>query len=89
MLPKLLISFPWWQSGPRGDSIVCAKEPAHGGKECYGDALEARKCFLRECGNGEDGETEVIANFPVYYAQESTCKVYPDVQGCPKTPLAQ
>ena len=31
--------------------------PAHGGKECYGDALEARKCFLRECRNG-NGEKE-------------------------------
>ena len=42
--------------------------PAHGGKDCYGDAVEARKCFLRECGgNGlyeddedDDGEMEVM-----------------------------
>ena len=39
--------------------------PAHGGKECYGDALEARKCFLRECrsGNeekeGDEGDDEI------------------------------
>ena len=44
-----------WRLDPLGIATALTPQaPAHGGKECYGDALEARKCFLRECRSGNE-----------------------------------
>ena len=47
-----------WPLDPLGiaTALTHLQAPAHGGKECYGDALEARKCFLRECRSGNGGK---------------------------------
>ena len=48
-----------WRLDPLGIATALTPQaPAHGGKECYGDALEARKCFLRECRSGSEEKEE-------------------------------